>query len=486
MTDPSTAARPGYPLETRLSIGRARGLWRAALDAGDETTALNVAENLSIAEASSADAREMQGWSIEARLRAGRPDQAREALNAYEARHGADDVSRLGAARLAYFAGDLEGCAAACGEAAVLTPAGPGAAERQGQIVRRQADALGLAGRPKAARAVMEAALTGRAATDRDLKVLRDAVSDAEDLDAFRGRLLPALAEGGSARRAALYHYGMACRSLGLERQATDVMRRRLIDVAGDVAFGGRAPTGPKPPSNKDRIFAAGATAAVRDLTTAFGQAGRSFFLISGTLLGRVRDGGLLKGEKDIDIGALDEGPEARTAIEAALRAAGVFSVKPAQSPGLLRLHHASGAPIDLFWHRREGGRLIHGGMKCDWWNTAFDLSPMDFLGSACLAPADADRYLTESYGDWRKPDPDFEVFAESPNMIAPRAGELAWHYYNRLHDHYLTGRGERFRRIADALAWLRPPDPTTGALIAGVLRDWGDLGPPPVAEPAA
>lgn len=485
MTDPSTAFRPGSPLGTRLGVGRAQGLWRAALDAGDETTALDVAENLSAPEAASGDSREMRGWSIEAQLRAGRPDRARAALDAYETRHGADDVSRLGAARLAYFAGDLEGCAAACGAATVLIPAGPAAADRQGAVLRLHADALALAGRPKTARTLMEAALGGRAATDRDLKALRDTVSDVEDLDAFRGRLLPALAEGGSARRAALYHYGMACRSLGLEAQAVDVMRRRLIDVAGDVAFGARAPTGPKPPSNKDRIFAAGATAAVRDLTAAFAQAGRSFFLVSGSLLGRVRDGGLLKGEKDIDVGALDEGPEARAGIEAALRASGVFSIKPAQSPGLLRLHHASGTPIDLFWHRREGGRLIHGGMKCDWWNTAFELSPADFLGSACLIPADADRYLTESYGNWRKPDPDFEVFAESPNMIAPRAGELAWHYYNRLHDHYLTGRGERFRRIADALSWLQPPDATTSALIAGVLRDWGDLGPPPVVEPA-
>jgi hypothetical protein len=52
-----------------------------------------------------------------------------------------------------------------------------------------------------------------------------------------------------------------------------------------------------------------------------------------------------------------------------------------------------------------------------------------EIRGVSVPLPADADRYLTENYGDWRTPRPAFDAFTDdAPNL------EVTWPEYQRLH----------------------------------------------------
>ena len=80
----------------------------------------------------------------------------------------------------------------------------------------------------------------------------------------------------------------MACRDLGLYERATSAIRRRFLLTVETETYGARAAPAVKPGWAND------AATAMRDFDAALKRAGTPFFLISGTLLGCVRSGGIL------------------------------------------------------------------------------------------------------------------------------------------------------------------------------------------------
>lgn len=463
------AVPPVHAIAPRLDIARAHARWKAAVAAQDLEAAAGIAASVldlqAPAHASSAQ-KAMRLWYVEALTRAGKADEAAVWLDRIEREHQPSHTTRFLAARMRYFRGDFDGAAAAAAEALILLPLAKKPTAQYYAILRFRADALALAGRQADARRMLLTVLAHKDpwASD-DIKALRQTVVTEADLDHFHAFLTPYFSFPGVRARAALYHYSMACRDLGLYDRAELAIRRRFVTGAKLVEFGHHPPsqTGKKAWVNDARV-------TLKDLKAVMDAVGVEFFLISGTLLGAVRENDILGHDKDIDVGVMDTPGLDKTALETALRGSGKFSVKPYQVPTLLRVQHASGVMIDVFWHRLEDGLIVHEGMKSKWWNAPFDLVDLPFLGDTYRGPDNYSRYLGENYGNWEKPDAEFETFVDTPNMVVTSEGEIVWYYYCKLFDYYNQGRAPQFRKVAAALKALRPHDREVHEIVNRVL----------------
>ena len=155
-------------------------------------------------------------------------------------------------------------------------------------------------------------------------------------------------------------------------------------------------------------------------------------FLVSGTLLGCIRENSLLGHDKDIDVGIWD-GCD-RTQLLKLIRQSGLFTELSSRSNEILRLKHINGINIDVFYHFREADDYWHGGVKMKWHNTPFSLEKRTFLNETFLIPSNAELYLVENYGDdWKEPITDFDSAFDTPNGEVLDRDEMAIHCFKGL-----------------------------------------------------
>lgn len=163
---------------------------------------------------------------------------------------------------------------------------------------------------------------------------------------------------------------------------------------------------------------------ALRDLYAL--DSGNELFLISGTLLGIVRDGNFLNFDKDVDTGILNE--KTFHNFKSKLRKSGRFFLLPERSDKVLRVRHVNGVSIDIFRHWEKDTKSWHGGVKVNWWNSKFNLIPMAFKDVNVLIPDNYKLYLTENYGNWQVPKPNFDSALDTPNAEVCCEEELIIH----------------------------------------------------------
>ena len=221
-----------------------------------------------------------------------------------------------------------------------------------------------------------------------------------------------------------------------------------------------QAPALPAPaPAAFSRDRARVALMALRDLDV-------PWYVISGTFLGAVREGDFLAHDYDIDIGVQAEDFDdaafraeiAATEDLVIVNASAHLDLSPAPDgrwtgtprPALYRVLHANGTGIDVFVHHRDGDLRWHGSAKHRWDNSAFAQGDHAIAGLPVKGPADADRYLTENYGDWRTPVTTFNCSTGTPNVRFPRnPSALAEHL--RL---ALAPRPTRDTQVARLILW--------------------------------
>ncbi len=156
------------------------------------------------------------------------------------------------------------------------------------------------------------------------------------------------------------------------------------------------------------------------------------WYIISGTFLGAVREGTFLSHDYDIDIGIHAEDFDETAFLETVSTAPDLTLVNTSAHlhlmekgglltdlprPALYRVMHASGIGIDVFIHHLDGELRWHGSAKHRWDNHDFALADYTIAGMTVRGPADADRYLTENYGDWRTPVKSFNCSTGTPNV---------------------------------------------------------------------
>ena len=177
------------------------------------------------------------------------------------------------------------------------------------------------------------------------------------------------------------------------------------------------------------------ASIALKDLKKHLGRQGINFFLISGTLLGCIRENQLLGHDKDIDVGVWQHDVCYMDLIRAC-RTSGVFYILPSSNQELLVVRHVNGITIDIFIHRQEQDGVWHYGGKCKWHNSPFTLTKRTFLGDEHLIPSDYQTYLEENYGfDWQIPKIDFDSALDTPNMQITDSKKMCIYLYKRLLD---------------------------------------------------
>jgi hypothetical protein len=198
------------------------------------------------------------------------------------------------------------------------------------------------------------------------------------------------------------------------------------------------------------------AAEALLDLNRQVGDIGVRAFLISGTLLGYLREGRFISWDKDIDLGIFTSevsGPH----LEKVFDKSPVFDVRRLDfNTDRLRVNHANGVMIDIFPHYQdEQGRVWHDGTATRWWNTPFDLATVEFLGMPQLVPDPPEKYLDENYGDWRAPEPMFDARLDTPNVeVTDREYFDTLLYFSLLDAVSKNNRGKR-QRYAELLRGL-------------------------------
>lgn len=256
---------------------------------------------------------------------------------------------------------------------------------------------------------------------------LSNLVSNAADFDRFHALFMKAHRD----YERSVLAYDLACHLANAASRAgkTDFVLqfwRKQYDLFCQTKQGQYA----KPPVSR-RYSDIKAATALSHLKHVFNQNQIEFFLISGTLLGCIREGKLLGHDKDIDIGVWEN--HSVESLADIIYNSGYFYVLPMYSPDILVVRHVNGVTIDIFIHHREVDDYWHAGGKSKWHNSPFELAEYTFLGGQYLIPKDYDRYLTENYGDWRTPNTEFDSALDTPNMEIVSREAMLIYLYKRL-----------------------------------------------------
>lgn len=409
---------------------------------------------------------------VDAFMASGRAHDATSALSWLEGLYGASWEILIRRARLGPLTGDYQSAMAAIDRALICVPRTRNTNNNHALVEAAliKVDLLVRLGAHRRAREFLLRVFgpSVHGFTDRQLAGLRRTIVDSESLEELKELLLGSIASTSKRSLAALFNYSIAARDLDHYEEALWAIQQRFIIGVRTLQFGNK-------PRRAREDWSAAARQALLDLRSDLSRADVKFFLVSGTLLGCVREGNILGHDKDIDVGVMEDVDFEK--VRSSLTGTGRFVPLPVITKRILRVRHANGVMIDIFFHWVENGRMYHEGQKTRWWNTPFELVERDFLGERFLVPNDADRYLTENYGDWRTPVADFETFCDTPNMEISDEQELIWYYYKALLDHYHAGNAKQFEKVWRRILAMSDPSVDVRRALEAAQQAMGERG---------
>ena len=216
------------------------------------------------------------------------------------------------------------------------------------------------------------------------------------------GQVARFLADAGEAER--------------IGRRALQVLSTSPAGMRRLTALASAAPAKQAAPNDTDLIR------ALEDLQNCLEAAGLKPFLTFGTLLGCVREGRLLPGDNDLDMGilGLDQLAMAEEALEASNR---LRITRRRRTEGALRkleVKHQIGCPIDLkaFWSEAGGFAWFSYNVRMAFkrhYPGPIGLKRETLHGVEVFVPEEAEALLAWHYGDWRTPDPGYHRLTSGP-----------------------------------------------------------------------
>ena len=218
--------------------------------------------------------------------------------------------------------------------------------------------------------------------------------------------------------------------------------------------------------AGKATFNSAAAAAALTDLQKVLAQFGTVPFLVSGTLLGYIRNGGFLSHDKDIDVGIFEV--QNIFDILGCIANSQLFEVKYnylriEKTYQVPVIHRATGMAIDIFVYYKTGNRLITGvqsnfGYTQNFTFKALELEKVNFLGVEFSIPQDYRTNLEENFGAWEVPDSSFISHLECPTTV-----DVGGTVY------LVVARLEMLRSLVEG-------KPKKVDRIANILRRWQDV----------
>lgn len=194
---------------------------------------------------------------------------------------------------------------------------------------------------------------------------------------------------------------------------------------------------------------------ALLDLKTIMDGNQVPFFLVSGTLLGCIREGRILPHDKDLDIGVFDKDWDQKY-LKKILTRSGFFEILPTRIFEQIKVKHNNGTYIDIFLHSKEQDYTWHYASKIKWFNSNFNLKEYSFLNKKFLIPDNTKKYLIENYGeDWETPKVNFDSNFDTPNSKIVNMEEMQIFYVRMLAYKYLNNDIESvsFKRLVKNLS---------------------------------
>lgn len=176
----------------------------------------------------------------------------------------------------------------------------------------------------------------------------------------------------------------------------------------------------------KKPLDSQGVSIALSDLQNILNLENIKIFLVSGTLLGYVRENSILSHDKDVDVGMFFDGKIDR-GIQL-IKSSNLFHLKmnhygngKIYSIGLV--HKTTKTPIDIFIYHLENQKLITGvehsfGYLQKFSFTPFELNSVNFLDNLIYIPNNYELNLEENFGNWKIPDKHYISHLESPSTF--------------------------------------------------------------------
>lgn len=313
------------------------------------------------------------------------------------------------------------------------------------------------------------------------------------------GLLMQAQAPALFARALALLPPGPTLNRLRLETCLAMALFT-ANDVPACLAACGRAaqlaahlPLSPDPGAPLPALDCEAGLPLLRQTLSGLAQHGLRAFATAGTLLGLVREGRLLAGDKDIDLAiAFDQWPDACAALGhwgwqpawTTVRAVNFRSFVHTRSPITLDLYgYEYDYRLDRLWGGwwpqglpREQGRILL--------LRPFELEHTDAPWGPHWAVSAPEALLEQFYGPtWRVPDPHFDTNLESPALRAYTDYTRAWGLLRAL-EAWLQGRRSALCRRLNTLARLHAADPLLPLL--GSAAAWAPSTQPRSSTPTA
>lgn len=168
---------------------------------------------------------------------------------------------------------------------------------------------------------------------------------------------------------------------------------------------------------------------ALIDIDDFFSSCGFSWFAISGTLLGFIREKSFLNHDLDLDIG-IKESQFSVDVFKKSIEQNNKFQVSRIEyqkeyldkkqyliRPVFIRIVHRNGINIDCFLHFESHGKICHGTSNLIWENSIFELSNYQIFDLNIKGPKNYNLYLTETYGNWEKEKKDYNYHRDMNSL---------------------------------------------------------------------